>query len=69
MNNGLRECDTRFNLIDESLLKRRNNIAHGEYLDLGAEDFLTLVDDVTMLMRSYKNDVSNAASTRSYRRQ
>lgn len=59
---------SRFNLIDESLLKRRNSIAHGEYLDLEPDDFLVLVKDVSALMRCYKNDVSNAASTASYLR-
>jgi hypothetical protein len=59
---------SRFNLIDESLLRRRNNIAHGEYLDLEADDFLGLVEDVTNLMRCYKNDLSNAASTTAYLR-
>jgi hypothetical protein len=58
----------RFNLIDESLLDRRNHIAHGEFLDLGADDFRQLSEEVTLLMRCYKNDVLNAASSESYRR-
>ena len=60
--------ETRFNLIDESLVKRRNIIAHGEYLDLALDDFLVLADDVIQLMRDYKTDVENAASLKHYKR-
>lgn len=59
---------TKFNLIDESLVNRRNKVAHGEYLDLPASDFLVLADDVLQMMRSYKTDIENAASLQSYKR-
>jgi hypothetical protein len=59
---------TKFNWIDVSLVKRRNKVAHGEYLDIEGQEFGELVDEVLMLMRSYKNDVENAASTESYKR-
>ncbi len=36
-----------FNFIDESLLARRNAIAHGEYLDVDADSFRGLADEVT----------------------
>lgn len=58
----------RFNLIDESLLKRRNRIAHGEYLDLGETEYRELVGEVTLLMRWYKDDVLNAAVMGQFRR-
>lgn len=58
---------TRFNLIDESLLRRRNHIAHGEYLDIDVDEFRSLSDEVVSLTRMYKNDVLNAASTELYR--
>lgn len=60
--------ETRFKLIDESLVNRRNKVAHGEYLDLGIEDFIALADDVIQMMRSYKTDIENAASLKSYKR-
>lgn len=60
--------DTKFNLIDESLVKRRNQIAHGEYLDISGKDFSELSKDVIGLMRLYKTDLENAASLESYRR-
>lgn len=60
--------ETRFPLIDESLVGRRNSIAHGEYLALDPPAFITLADEVHMMMRWYKTDIENAASLKSYRR-
>ncbi|MEW1780924.1 MAE_28990/MAE_18760 family HEPN-like nuclease [Arthrobacter sp. NPDC080086] len=60
--------ETKFNLIDESLVSRRNKVAHGEYLDLGGREFGDLVDEVLQLMRGYKTDLQNAASMKSYKR-
>lgn len=62
------QYETKFKLIDESLVKRRNRVAHGEYLDIGNEDFLTLVDEVVQMMRLYKIDLQNAASLEAYKR-
>ncbi|MGV3574630.1 MAG: MAE_28990/MAE_18760 family HEPN-like nuclease [Devosia sp.] len=59
---------TRFPLIDESLVSRRNSIAHGEYLALDPSGFIKLADEVYMMMRWYKTDIENAASLKSYRR-
>lgn len=58
---------SRYNLIDESLLKKRNEIAHGEYLDLRAEEYRSLVDEVILLMRWYKTDIENAVALGSYK--
>ncbi len=60
--------ETRFNLIDESLVNRRNKVAHGEFLDLSPADFLVLADDVLQMMRGYKTDIENAATLGSYKR-
>jgi MAE_28990/MAE_18760-like HEPN len=60
--------ETRFPLIDESLVNRRNSIAHGEYLALDPNGFINLADEVYMMMRWYKTDLENAASLQSYRR-
>ncbi|WP_322616991.1 MAE_28990/MAE_18760 family HEPN-like nuclease [Pseudomonas sp. BIC9C] len=59
---------TKFNLIDESLVKRRNQVAHGEYMDLGGREFGELVDEILQLMRDYKTDLLNAASIEAYKR-
>lgn len=56
----------RYNFIDESLLKRRNNIAHGEYLELDGKSFQDLSDNVLLLLRWVKTDIENSASTERY---
>lgn len=62
------QYDTKFNLIDESLVARRNSIAHGEYLSLSGREFAELVEDILGLMRTYKTDLENAVSLESYKR-
>ena len=59
---------TKANLIDYRLVKPRNTIAHGEYLEITLEMFDKLVEEVLQLMRDYKTDLQNAASMRSYKR-
>lgn len=54
--------ESRFKLMDESLLKRRNKIAHGEFLDLTADSWRELADEILSLMRQFKTDIENAAS-------
>jgi hypothetical protein len=65
---GLDPYESRFNLIDESLVARRNRIAHGEYLDIDSQGWRTLADDVIALMRNFKTDIENAASLSRYLR-
>lgn len=60
--------ETKFNLIDASLVNRRNKVAHGEYFDLSPADFIVLADEVLQMMRSYKTDIENAASLQTYKR-
>jgi len=60
--------EARYNLIDKSLLKRRNEIAHGEYLDVGPDDYRTLADEILHTMRLYKTDIENAAGAELFRR-
>lgn len=55
------------NLIDKNLLDRRNRIAHGEYLDVDGNGYFALSDDVLKLMRMYKTDIENLASTEAYK--
>jgi hypothetical protein len=56
-----------YNLIDTSLLKRRNKIAHGEYLDINAAEWKSLSENVLNLLRSYKTDIQNAATLAVYK--
>lgn len=66
---NLGEYTSRFNLIDESLVSRRNRIAHGEFIDIGGAEFGDLLNDVLQIMREYKTDLENAATTAAYKRQ
>ena len=59
--------ESRYNLIDESLLNRRNHIAHGEYLDVDSDGFRELADEILFLLRSYKTDIENAVSLEEYK--
>ena len=59
----------KYKLIDESLVSRRNKIAHGEYLDIEVEGFRSLADEVLTLLRTYKTDIENAVSLESYLKQ
>lgn len=59
---------TKSHMIDVQLLKARNNIAHGDYLDVDAEDYLLLHDAVLNMLREFTNRLLNAATERTYLR-
>jgi hypothetical protein len=56
------------NLIDSQLLAWRNSIAHGRYQCPNEDDFGILYNAITGLMRTFKDQVSNAALLGQYRR-
>lgn len=58
---------SRYNLIDESLLSRRNRIAHGKHLDVDSNGFRDLADEIISLLRLYKTDIENAVSAGAYK--
>lgn len=58
----------RYNLIDRELLKKRNAIAHGSYVDLDPTSFRVLADDVLKLINDVKTDIENAATLKAYKR-
>lgn len=60
--------ESKYNLIDISLLKRRNRIAHGEYLDIGPGDYSNLADETLILLRQFKTDIENSAVLGKYLR-
>ena len=64
---SVKPYDSYYNLIDVSLLARRNKSAHGEYLDLRVEDFRKLSDEVVKLLRMYKTDIENMASVSAFK--
>ena len=53
-------------LINESLLKRRNGIAHGEWLDISGDSFRDLADEVITLLRWFKADLENLMTQKTY---
>ncbi len=60
--------ETKSNLIDEQLLKYRNNIAHGKYLILDSKDYLFLHEEVRKMLEKFKTDVENAVLLSLYKR-
>ncbi len=62
----LEAYETKKNFIDTELVNRRNEIAHGEFIRIDYNDWLVLVDDVLGLIRQFKTDLENAASTELY---
>mgnify|MGYP000892156171 CR=1 FL=1 len=57
---------TKYNFIDESLLSRRNQIAHGEFLDISPEEYPDLSNEVVNLLRAYKTDIENCLVLKTY---
>ncbi len=58
---------TKEKLLDERLLRTRNQIAHGEYIELTDKEVQDIQDECIALMEIFKNQVDNAVATKSYR--
>lgn len=58
--------ESKFHLIDHSLLAKRNHIAHDQLLNVDEEEYLNLHQEVTDLLGVYCNDLENAAVLRSF---
>jgi hypothetical protein len=54
-------------LINETLLKNRNNIAHGAYMPLKEGEYLELHLTIVSLMTDFSNQIVNAATLETYR--
>jgi hypothetical protein len=60
--------ETKEVIINEQLLKRRNGIAHGEYLSLDREEYQQLHDEILSMMENFRTQIENNASQKSYLR-
>jgi MAE_28990/MAE_18760-like HEPN len=55
-------------IIDEQLLKRRNGIAHGEYLLLDRDEYQQLHDEILAMMENFTTQIENNAAQKLYLR-
>lgn len=55
-------------LIDEKLLKKRNQIAHGEFLDVDVESYQELHNEVINMMSLFRDQIENHAIQKLYMR-
>lgn len=53
-------------LIDQRMLAKRNNIAHGEYLAVSEKDVVDLRDEILSLMNEFKNQIENDALNKAF---
>lgn len=53
-------------LIDQGLLYRRNNIAHGQYLEVDLKEFEMLHTEITGLLQQFTTEALNHAALKSY---
>lgn len=60
------EFETKERLLDELLLSRRNNIAHGDYLLISVKVYQELNEQVIGLMELFRNQIDNAAALKHY---
>jgi len=59
---------TKSKLIDEKLLKTRNEIAHGEYSGVDSNEYIELHQDIINLLDLFKNQIENAAISERFKR-
>jgi hypothetical protein len=52
--------DTKSNIIDKTLLRNRNTIAHGHQLEFDKSTYIHLHQEITNLLNEFKNVVCNA---------
>lgn len=60
--------ETKEVIINEQLLKRRNGIAHGEYLSLDREEYQQLHDEILGMIENFRTQIENNANQELYLR-
>ena len=59
---------TKSKLIDEKLLKTRNEIAHANYLLIDREEYIELHTEVIGMLDTFRNQIENAAVNEDFKR-
>lgn len=59
---------SRYKLIDERLVGKRNGIAHGDLVRMEKDECRSLADEVIQLLRDFERHLFNLAKTGAYRR-
>jgi hypothetical protein len=59
--------ETKEKLLDGKLLKTRNQIAHGEYIEITDNEVHDIQNECIALMEIFKNQIDNAVSLQSYK--
>ncbi|MEA5510672.1 MAE_28990/MAE_18760 family HEPN-like nuclease [Crocosphaera sp. UHCC 0190] len=59
---------TKSKLIDEKLLKTRNEIAHGNYLLIDRDEYIELHTEVIGMLETFRNQIENAAINEDFKR-
>jgi len=54
-------------LIDERLVYKRNNVAHGQFLDIDLTDFQELQVEISDMMETWRTEIQNACIMKRYR--
>ncbi len=59
---------TKTALIDIKLLKKRNEIAHGNYLELDRDEYIDLQEEVIGMLEIFRTQIENAAIEKKFMR-
>ena len=54
-------------LIDERLVRKRNEVAHGRYSEIEEDEYLDLHSNLIDMVDLFRNDLENAAATSAWR--
>ncbi|MCY2992232.1 MAG: MAE_28990/MAE_18760 family HEPN-like nuclease [Planctomycetota bacterium] len=58
---------TKEKLLDEKLLKNRNQIAHGQYLLVDFDEYVSLHEEILGMMQDFYNQIDNCANLGAFR--
>lgn len=58
--------ELKFKLIDNHLLDQRNQVSHGQYLNIDLEIFLNTTEDIIFLLETFRNQLVESAKSEKY---